>query len=231
VDLQPRTTTVYSEDRDWLKDANGIHLHKATLDYSAFTLADHFPLGYIPSGMGLRKLTSGLYGPAAGTGGVDNETQTITIAATGGTFTVSLGGETTAAVDFDATAAELQAALEDLLGVEPGDIVVTGGPGATAAFVLTFGGQYGGENVPQVTTGAGSLTGGAGTATVATTNAGSGSAGTPAGLLWSAESMAGANDVHIAVLDAGNILSARLPTNHGWNAEMAAALPRIADYS
>lgn len=228
MDLQPRTKTTVSEDRSWLADANGIHTHKATLDYSAFTEADHYPNGYIPSGIGLRKLVSGLYGPASA---ADNETQTITIDATGGTFTVSLSGETTAAVDFDATAAELQTALEELLAVAPGDITVTGGPGATSAFVLTFGGQYGGGNVPAVTTDAGSLTGGAGTAVVATTNEGSASGGSPAGLLFSTQSTVGATDVHVAVLDAGNILSARLPANNGWDASMAAALPRIADYS
>lgn len=228
MDLGLRTTAKYVTDRSWLADGLGIHTFKGTLDYSAFTEGTHFPNGYFPAGLGLRKLDSGLYGPATA---VDNETQTITVNATGGTFTISVAGETTAALDFDSTAAEVQTALEDLANIQPGDISVSGGPGATAALVLTFGGALGGENVPQVTTAAGSLTGGASTAVVATSNAGSGSGGTPAGLLWDAEDAAGARDIQVAIMDEGHIKSANLPTGHGWNAEMAAALPGIRDYS
>ena len=105
-----------------------------------------------------------------------NETQTITIDATGGTWTASWDGEgPTVAVDFDATAAELQAALEALSNIYPGDVIVTGGPGAAGGgtpYTVEFTGTYRYTNVAAMTTNAGSLTGGAGTAAVATTQAG-----------------------------------------------------------
>ena len=52
--------------------------------------------------------------------------------ATGGTFTLTFDGQTTAPIAYDATAAPVQAALEALGNVEPGDVVVTGGPVNTA---------------------------------------------------------------------------------------------------
>lgn len=108
---------------------------------------------------------------SAVSGGTD-EVQSITIDATGGTFTVTFDGQTTSAVAYNASAATLQTALLALSNLDSGDVVVTGGPGASAAYVLTFGGNYAKRNVPAVTTNAASLTGGASTATVATTTAG-----------------------------------------------------------
>jgi uncharacterized repeat protein (TIGR01451 family) len=57
-----------------------------------------------------------------------NETQAITIdpATTGGTFTLSFGGQTTSDLAFDADAATVQAALESLSSVSPGEVNVTG---------------------------------------------------------------------------------------------------------
>lgn len=99
-----------------------------------------------------------------------NEQQTITIDATGGTFTISWnpgsGVETTAAIAWNATAAQVKAALLALPSLVYGDIDV-GLVGLV--YTLTFTGRYSGMNVPEVTTGAGSLTGGASTAVVATT--------------------------------------------------------------
>lgn len=98
-----------------------------------------------------------------------NEQQTITIDATGGTFTISWnpgsGVETTAAIAWNATAAQVKAALLALPSLVYGDIDV-GLVGLV--YTLTFMGRYSGMNVPAVTTGAGSLTGGASTAVVAT---------------------------------------------------------------
>jgi hypothetical protein len=45
--------------------------------------------------------------------------------ATGGTFTLTYSGQTTAAIDFDATAAEVTSALEALLNIGVGDVLVT----------------------------------------------------------------------------------------------------------
>lgn len=108
---------------------------------------------------------------AAGT----NEVQEITVKAKKGTFKISFEGETTAAIKFNATAGEVQAALEALGGIDPGDVVVTGGPGdetGTAPYVLTFGGQFAEEDVPAVTTDVSGLEEGTKTATVTTKTAG-----------------------------------------------------------
>ncbi|WP_033287465.1 hypothetical protein, partial [Streptomyces sp. NRRL F-525] len=83
---------------------------------------------------------------------VSNEVETLTVTGgpTGGTFTITFSGQTTAAIAFNATAAAVQTALEGLSNVNPGDIVVTGNAGGP--WTLTFGGQYLGEDVTQVTT-------------------------------------------------------------------------------
>ena len=62
-----------------------------------------------------------------------NETQTVRMGnTTGGTFTLTFDGQTTAPFACDATAAAIQSALEALSNVEPGDVVATGGPVSTA---------------------------------------------------------------------------------------------------
>lgn len=104
------------------------------------------------------------------------EVQTITVDATGGTFTVTYSGQTTAALAFDITAANLQAALEGLSTIGSGNVTVTGGPGdagGNTPYSVTFAGALAGTDVAAMTTNAGSLTGGAGTAAVAVGTAGS----------------------------------------------------------
>lgn len=108
---------------------------------------------------------------AAQSGGT-NEVQTISLgSATAGSITITVGGQTTGAIAWNAAAATVQTALESLSNVDPGDIVVTGGP-LPAAVTLTYGGQYASQDVPQVTVAPTGLTGG--TVTVAT-----GTVGTP----------------------------------------------------
>lgn len=98
-----------------------------------------------------------------------NEVETVTVNATGGTFTLTFSGQTTAAIAFNATAGAVQSALEALSNIAPGDITVTGGPEATGPVTVEFRGAYAGTNVTQMTANSGSLTGGTHTATVATT--------------------------------------------------------------
>lgn len=102
-----------------------------------------------------------------------DEVQTITVNATGGVFTITFSGQTTTGLAWNASAGTVQTALEALSNIAGGgvDVVVTGGPGASAAFTVSFqnGGAYGNTNVAAMTTGVGSLTGGASTAVVATT--------------------------------------------------------------
>lgn len=102
---------------------------------------------------------------AAETAGT-NEQQTVTISATGGTFTISYGGQTTTALAYNAAGSVVQAALEALSSIGTGNIAVSLGG---SVYTLTFQNALGNTNVAAVTTNASLLTGGAGTATVATT--------------------------------------------------------------
>lgn len=105
-----------------------------------------------------------------------DEVNTISISSTvsGGTFTITAGGQTTTALAFNATAATIQAALEALSNVVAGDVVVTGGPVATADVILTWGGLFSGTAIV-VTLDDASITGG-GSVDVAETTAGVGAA-------------------------------------------------------
>ena len=94
----------------------------------------------------------------------------IATGATAGTFTLTFSGQTTAPIDFDAVAADVKTALDALSNLEVGDTVVAGGPLPGTAVTVTFGGQYAGENVPQMTADSTGLTGG--TAVVTTTTPG-----------------------------------------------------------
>ncbi|HWK27577.1 MAG TPA: ThuA domain-containing protein [Solirubrobacter sp.] len=81
-----------------------------------------------------------------------NETQTLRITnATGGTFTLTFNGQTTAALAHNATAAQIQAALEALSNIDPGDIAVTGGPINSANVSVNFRGAFAETNVNQIT--------------------------------------------------------------------------------
>jgi hypothetical protein len=110
--------------------------------------------------------------------GTTNEIQTIYAVPTvsGGTFTVTYAGQTTAAVAYNVAPADLQTALENLSNIAPGDVVVSGTAGTV--YVLKFGGTLAGTDVAAVTIGNGSITGG-GSYAVATASAGAaGSNGT-----------------------------------------------------
>lgn len=104
-----------------------------------------------------------------------NEQQTITVNATGGNFTITFAGQTTAAINANETAANVKLALELLSNVELDDIAVARSGSVNAyVYTLTFQGQYAATDVGAVTTAAGALTGGTGTAAVATTVVGVG---------------------------------------------------------
>ena len=110
------------------------------------------------------------------------ESQTVrTLNATGGRFTITFDGQTTAPIAYNATTAELQAALEALSNINPGDVAVTSGavggvPNSTPVNSgnqsIQFRGQYDQDNVPEITTDATGLTGTTPTAPVATTQQG-----------------------------------------------------------
>jgi hypothetical protein len=89
-----------------------------------------------------------------------SEVQTVTITGdpTGGTFTLTYAGQTTAGIAFNANAAAVQAALEALSNLAPGDVTVGGGPGPATPYTVTFRAALG--NVVQMTASAAGLTGG-----------------------------------------------------------------------
>jgi hypothetical protein len=105
----------------------------------------------------LKMIFSGAYGP-----GIDitpatlntNEVQTLSLSnATGGTFTITVGANTTAALAYNAATAAVQSALEALASVGTGNVTVTGSPGN---YTLTFSAALG--NMPQATANTGGLT-------------------------------------------------------------------------
>ncbi len=65
MDLSLRTETFSQDAQDWLGSSHGTETAKSiTLDKSTFTLATHFPDGFLKSGIALGKITAtGKYGP------------------------------------------------------------------------------------------------------------------------------------------------------------------------
>lgn len=99
-------------------------------------------------------LIGGVILSAAGTPEV--QTATITGGPTGGTFTLTYSGQTTAPIAYNAAASVVQTALENLSNLVPGDVIVTGVAGGP--YTITFSSTLG--NVPQTTSDATGLTGG-----------------------------------------------------------------------
>lgn len=110
---------------------------------------------------------------AAPTGTPANESQSLALGgATGGTFILNFDFEglqgSTSAIDFDATAAEIQAALEALRPIKEGNVSVSGSVGGP--FTISFaGGNLANANLPLITD-TDSTTGGTGVVVSAVTN-------------------------------------------------------------
>lgn len=79
---------------------------------------------------------------------VANDVQTLTTSGsvTSGTFTLTYGGQTTAALNWNATAAQIQTALQAISSIGNGNMVCTGGPLPSTGVVCTFSGTLG--NLP-----------------------------------------------------------------------------------
>lgn len=99
-----------------------------------------------------------------------NEVQRITVTGTptGGTFTISWSGQTTAAIAYNATAAAVQSALEALSNIGVGEVAVSGGPLPGAVVNVTFQNGLGGKDQVAMTT-TDSFTGGSAPASAVTT--------------------------------------------------------------
>jgi len=91
-----------------------------------------------------------------------NEVQTVSITGspTGGTFTLNYGGQTTAPIAYDATAAEVDAALEALSNIGAGGVSCTGGDLPDTPVVVEFTGALAGQDVALMTIDDSGLTGG-----------------------------------------------------------------------
>ena len=87
-------------------------------------------------------------------------TGTLTVKARGGAFTLSFNAETTGSLAHNASAASVQAALEALVSIGAGNVVVTGGPGSpdgSTPYAIAFQGALAGTEVTQITAFAGNL--------------------------------------------------------------------------
>lgn len=100
-----------------------------------------------------------------------NESQKITItgAPTGGTFTLTFDGQTTAPIAHNASAATVDTALELLSNIAVGDVTATGGPLPATPVDIEFTGNLAAQNVPEMTADGTLLTGGASPAVAITT--------------------------------------------------------------
>jgi hypothetical protein len=141
-----------------------------TLD-STLVTADADGNKIVKGGSVLGKVTAtGKYGPYLHS---TNEVQRVEVtAATDGTFTLTFDGQTTAAIAYNAAAADMQTALEGLPNIASGDVTATGGPLSTAPVDVEFAGQYLGTDVPQMTSDNTNLVGTGAAATVTTVTAG-----------------------------------------------------------
>jgi hypothetical protein len=84
--------------------------------------------------------------------GGTNEVQSVTAAGgpVAGTFTLTYSGQTTAALDYDSTAAEVQAGLVALSNLDVGDVICTSGPLPDTSVTITFGGALANTDVAQI---------------------------------------------------------------------------------
>jgi hypothetical protein len=89
--------------------------------------------------------------------GANSELQRIVVQAFEGDYKLTFEGQQTGAIPYNATAAGLQAALEALPNIEPGEIDVIGGPtsgtnesAAGRAYRIAFTGDLAGTDVPKI---------------------------------------------------------------------------------
>jgi hypothetical protein len=105
------------------------------------------------------------------TGQKHDEVERIFVNAAGGTFTISHSSETTGPIAYNASPAEVRAALEALTSIGPGNVFVEGGPGGEGAkspYTIVFVGSLAEQAVTPLTTDRSGLVAGAGGVKLAT---------------------------------------------------------------
>lgn len=234
-DISQRTIGTYSnEDQRWIapeaKPGRDVAPGRTiTLDRSAFDLVTAFPNGFIPSGIVLAKVAAtGLYIPYVD---ATTEVQSVGLgAASAGTVTIGVDGETTAAIAFNAVKATVQAALDALPNVDEEHTITVGGADFPGVMTFTYGGLWAAEDMPAFVVTPTGLTGG--TVTVATPTAGGvttpvGEA-TAEGFLESTVVVdplsASTADIPAALYWTGAIIESFLPAGHGLDAAARADL-------
>ncbi|MDX2551327.1 phage tail tube protein [Streptomyces stelliscabiei] len=102
---------------------------------------------------------------------LSNEVQQVAITGgpTGGTYTLTWSGQTTAGIAYNATSGAVQSALEALSNIGVGDVVCAGGPHPGTPVTVTFQGALAETDVAQMTASAAGLTGGTSPAVNVTT--------------------------------------------------------------
>jgi hypothetical protein len=171
-------------------------------------LVDPHPL----LGFGGRNMVeSGVLMSSAALLGGANEQQTVTVTGTptGGNFTLTFNGATTANIAYNAAASAVVTALEALPNIGPGNVSATGGALPGTPVVVTFQNQLGRQNVNAMTA-AHTFTGGTSPAiAVTTTTAGSsldsGLYVAHRGLIVKKASQAGSNNVLTPWLGSGTV--------------------------
>ncbi|MEX0714117.1 MAG: hypothetical protein WD278_17395, partial [Pirellulales bacterium] len=89
-----------------------------------------------------------------------NEVQQIVLpAATGGNWTLSFNGQTTGPIPFNATAMQVQSALQNLGTIGFGNVAVTGAGTPASPFLVTFQGAKAATDVPAITANGNGLSG------------------------------------------------------------------------
>ncbi|GIF08665.1 hypothetical protein [Actinoplanes siamensis] len=199
-----------------------------TLDADAVLAV--YPDGNIPSGACLALNTAtGRHVPY---GGSAEEVQTVTVTGgpTGGTYTLTFGGQTTAGIPYNATAAQVRTALEALSTIGAGNVATSGGPHPGTPITVTFQGTLANTNVAQMTASGASLTGGTtpavtvATATGGGTDLGAGGSETAKGFLLDDKQVRAGRHVDAALYYRGRVYSDLLPANSGFDAQAAAEL-------
>lgn len=165
ADPYPKTLTVQTGDSEAAQIASYVRMISADFDFGADALnMNGNLLGMFPDDD--ETLTASV---------TSNEIWQLVIDATSGTYTLTYGGNETAAIDFDATPAELLNALTDLPNVNIGDFQVTGGPGnsgGTTPYFIEGIGALAGTNLTPPTVDDTLLVGGGAAGTLTTTQAG-----------------------------------------------------------